>query len=35
MATTTLSNYAAPTINDIAARRIFSETILQNIYQDP
>ena len=33
MATTTLSNYAAPTINDIAARRIFSETILQNIYQ--
>lgn len=33
MATTTLSNYAAPTINDIAARRIFSDTILQNIYQ--
>lgn len=33
MATTTLSNYAAPTINDIAARRIFSETILQNVWQ--
>lgn len=33
MATTTLSNYAAPTINDIAAKRILADTILQNVWQ--
>lgn len=30
---TTLSNYGAPTINNIAAERILSNTILENIYQ--
>ncbi len=30
---TTLSNYGAPTINSIAAERILSNTILDNIYQ--
>ena len=33
MATTILSNYGAPTINSIAAERILSNTILDNIYQ--
>lgn len=30
---TTLSNYAAPTINGIAAARVLSETVLENIFQ--
>lgn len=30
---TVLSNYGAPTINDIAARRVLSNTLLENVFQ--